>query len=331
MAAIDPVGDGAGRRRCQTPAVDVSAGLRRVDLNLLLPLNALLEHRHVTRAATSLGIGQSAMSSTLARLRRLFDDPLLVRSGRALELTPMALALVDPVRDVLAGLEHLLVVQPHFDPSADARTFTVVASDYVTLILLRPLLAELYREAAHVTVNVVPVSGTSTAELERAQIDLLIVPREVSTPGMQRFPRQALFSDRYLAAVWSQNREVGDTLDLETFLRLPYVRYNPVDGTGAYADIQLAQLDVHPTVALSTLSFTLVPSLLPGTPMVAFVHERLLRASPLRRELRVLEPPVPLKPLVESMYWHPVFHSDPAHRWLRDRLAGLAAGLGDGP
>lgn len=314
---------------CQTPPVDVSARLRRMDLNLVLPLSALLEHRHVTRAAAYLGVGQSAMSSSLRRLRRLFDDPLLVRMGRSLELTPMAQALVDPLRDVLAGLEHLLVVTPHFDPSVDARSFTVVASDYVTLILLRPLLAELYRDAARVAVNVVPVSGTSTVELERARIDLLIVPTEIATPGMQRYPHQALFTDRYLAAVWEQNREVGDTLDLETFLRLPYVQYNPVGGGGAYVDVQLARLDIHPAVALSTLSFTLVPAMLPGTPMVAFVHERLLQASPLRQELRVLDPPVALRPLVESMYWHPVFHSDPAHRWLRDRLAALAAGLGE--
>ena len=109
--------------------VDVSAALRRADLNLLLPLQALLEHRHVTRAAEAVGIGQPAMSAALARLRRLFDDPLLVRSGRVLELTPMGQALLEPTHLALTSLEQLFATTPRFDPAVDSRTFTVVASD----------------------------------------------------------------------------------------------------------------------------------------------------------------------------------------------------------
>jgi len=304
--------------------MELSARLRRMDLNLIVALHALLEHRHVTQAAESLGVSQSTMSASLARLRKLFSDPLLVRSGRVLALTPMAQALVEPLRDVVIGLEQLLLSAPHFDPTTDAREFTVVASDYVTLVLLRPLLAQLYREDVRIAVNVLPYTGS--VELERAQVDLLIAPVELAEPGLQRFPHRALFTDRYRGVVWAQNREVGDVLDRETFERLPYVQYNPVGGKPGYVDVQLAAAGIQPDVALSTLSFTLVPALLPGTSMVAFVHERLLTAA-LRRELRVVEPPIPLRPLVETMFWHPVFHADPAHRWLRERVATLAANL----
>ncbi|MGH3172205.1 MAG: LysR family transcriptional regulator, partial [Trebonia sp.] len=147
--------------------MDVSNALRRMDLNLIMPLNALLDQRHVTRAAESLGIGQPAMSAALARLRRLFNDPLLVRNGRVHELTPMGQSLVEPVRAVLTGLEQVLATTPHFDPGTDERVFTVVASDYVTLILLRPLLERLYREAPRVAVKVIPVSRATEEELER--------------------------------------------------------------------------------------------------------------------------------------------------------------------
>ena len=99
--------------------MDVPDALRRMDLNLVLPLNALLEKRHVTRAAESVGIGQSAMSAALGRLGRLFGDPLLVRSGRVHELTPMGQSLVEPVRAVLVGLDQLLTTSPHFDPATD--------------------------------------------------------------------------------------------------------------------------------------------------------------------------------------------------------------------
>lgn len=311
----------------QTAAVDVPAAVRRVDLNLLIPLSALLEHRHVSKAAEAVGIGQSAMSAALARLRRLFDDPLLIRNGRVHELSPVGQSLVEPVRAVLVGIDQMLVTKPHFDPGADERTFTVVASDYVTLILLRPLLARLYSEAPRVAVNVIPVSGATEVELERAQVDLVVMPQELTSPTMRRFPHRALFTDRYVGAVWNQHRDVGDTLDREQLSRLRYVRYNNVGGGAAYVDIQLADMGIEPDVALSTLSFTLVPWLLPGTSLFAFVHERLVRSMPIRRELKILAPPVPLQPIVETMFWHPVFHNDPAHHWLRECVATLAANL----
>lgn len=307
--------------------MELSAALRRVDLNLLIPLDALLEHRHVTRAAEAVGIGQSAMSAALARLRRMFEDPLLVRNGRVHELTPMGQSLVEPVRAAITSMEQLLATTPHFDPKADGRTFTIVASDYVTLILLRPLLERLYDEAPRVAVDVIPVSGTTEAELQQSQVDLVIMPRELETAGMHRFPSRPLFTDRYVAAVWEHHREVGDRIDREQLQSLRYVRYYAPSGGGAYIDTQLAAMGISTEVALSTQSFTLVPWLLPGTSLFGFVHERLLRATSVRRELRVVECDVPLRPIVETMYWHPVFHNDPAHHWLRECVATLAANL----
>lgn len=307
--------------------MDLSPALRRVDLNLLVPLDALLEHRHVTRAAEATGVGQSAMSAALARLRRLFDDPLLVRSGRVHALTPKGQSLVEPVRAALVSMEQLLTTQPHFDPKADERVFTVVASDYVTLVLLRPLLERLYDEAPRVAVNVIPVSGTTEAELQQSQVDLVIMPRELESAGMHRFPHRELFTDRYVAAVWTHHREVGDHIDRDRLQQLRYVRYYAPSGGGAYIDTQLTALGIRTEVALSTQSFTLVPWLLPGTSLFAFVHERLLRATSVRRELRVVDCDIPLQPIVETMYWHPVFHNDPAHHWLRETVATLAANL----
>lgn len=307
--------------------MELSAALRRVDLNLLVPLDALLERRHVTNAANAVGIGQSAMSAALARLRRIFDDPLLVRNGRVHELTPMGQSLVEPVRAALISLEQLLATKPNFDPKVDERTFTLVASDYVTLVLLRPLLERLYDEAPKVAVNVIPVSGATEAELEHSQVDLVIMPRELESTDMHRFPSRRLFDDRYVAAVWKHHREVGDSIDREQLQRLRYVRYYAPSGGGAFVDAQLANLGITMEIALSTQSFTLVPWLLPGTSLFAFVHERLLRATSVRSELRVVDCDVPLRPLVETMYWHPVFHNDPAHYWLRECVATLAANL----
>src|SRR5919198_2534586 len=117
--------------------------LKSADLNLLVALDALLTERNVTRAAERLSLGQPATSAALRRLRRLFDDQLLVRRGRVMELTPLARTLVTPVREILQGIDGLLSIRPEFDPECDERSFSVMASDYVALILLRPLLARL--------------------------------------------------------------------------------------------------------------------------------------------------------------------------------------------
>ncbi len=299
--------------------------LHQLDLNLLLPLDALLTERHVTRAALRLNLGQSGMSAALARLRKVFDDRLLVRNGRALELTPLGQALVDPVRDAVSSLERILSTTPHFDPARDARTFRVIASDYVILVLLRPLLARLYAEAPMVKVGVSPITTGYVSELERASIDLLIMPKEVTAGADGQFAQQELYSDRYLCAVAADNRQVGDSITTRALSEVPYLTYNP-NHLPAYVDVQLDAMGVPRNLALSTQSFVMAPLLLPGTPMLSFVHER-LTTRPEFEGIRLLEPPVPLEPITETMYWHPVFERDPGHRWLRERLTTLAENL----
>ncbi|MEK8173317.1 LysR family transcriptional regulator [Streptomyces sp. M19] len=102
----------------------------RLDLNLLIPLNALLLERNVTKAAERLSVAQPSMSATLAKLRRHFDDPLLIREGRALVLTPFAESLLQPVENALIASREVLTSGRSFEPDTDQRTFTVVASDY---------------------------------------------------------------------------------------------------------------------------------------------------------------------------------------------------------
>lgn len=323
MTATSGLGvPGAGR-----DLLDVSSVLRRADLNLIPALAALLDERHVTRAAEALGIGQPAMSAALGRLRKLFGDPLLVRNGRVLELTPMGQALVEPVHDILTGLDHLLRIKPTFDPKVDSRSFTIAASDYVTLVLLRPLLEQLHDEAPGVTVKVVPVSSSTSIAVERAQIDLAIIPDQYMTSRAPYIQRRELFTERYVPVVWKDNREVGETLDCEAMQRLPYVcNYDQTVGP-AIVDRALAVRGIEPRMALATVSITLVPILIPGTQFFAFVQQRLLRQSHVRQELRTPRAPFAIDPIVQNMYWHPVAQRDPAHHWLRERIIALAANI----
>lgn len=296
--------------------------LSGIDLNLLVALDALLVESNVTRAAERTMVGQPAMSASLARLRKHFGDPLLVREGRRLVPTPLAESLAEPVREAVLAVEAVMGSRADFDPTVDRRTFTIVASDYVALVLLRPLFARLGVEAPGVGVNVVPVVPDFADQLRRGQVDLVIMP--TAFVGRGSFPSRQLFSDRFVLAADRDNPDVGDHVTPEVFSRLRYLSYS-VGPLRALSERELEEVGIERHVEVSTQSFLTAPFLLTGTRLVSLVHLRLAtRVAELAR-LRLLEPPVPLRPIVEAMYWNPRRTNDPAHRWFRSAIAEIAA------
>ncbi|MDT7588862.1 MAG: hypothetical protein QOI50_3922 [Pseudonocardiales bacterium] len=298
-------------------------GLGGVDLNLLVALDALLTERNVTRAAERTSVGQPAMSASLARLRAHFGDPLLVRVGRGLMPTPLAESLVGPVRDALAAAEVVMGRSREFDPTNDRRSFTIMASDYVTLVLLRPLLVLLDRQAPRVQISVTPISPGYEDQLRRGQADLLILPREVvGEPA--RFPHVALFTDRYVLAVDRDNALIGDRASADELAKMTYVAYSG-GPLRSVAEVQLEELGIHRRIEVSTQGFVVAPFLLRGTQLATVMHEKLAGLVSEAARLRIVEPVVPLRPIHEVAYWNPRHTEDPAHRWLRKRIVELAA------
>ncbi|MGH9109386.1 MAG: LysR family transcriptional regulator [Acidimicrobiales bacterium] len=297
----------------------------QVDLNLLVALDALLREQSVTRAARRLSVGQPAMSASLGRLRRMFSDPLLVRSGHRLLPTPLARSLVLPLRSLLDEVEDLLSLRPDFDPSTAVRSFTVMATDYVTLVLLSHVVSSLGTPAPGVQVRIRPLAGSYQEDLEHHQTDLLILPREVD-PRVARFPHRTLFSERFVCVTWSGNREIGSTMTPDTFRRLPHLTCAP-DPLPSLAELALKDLGVDRDVEMTTQSFVMAPFLVRGTRLVAVVHERVARDLAGAAGARTWELPFDLQPVTEVMYWHPRSEADAGHRWLRDRIAAAAANV----
>ena len=298
--------------------------LNRVDLNLLVAFDALVSERSVTHAARRLSVGQSAMSSTLARLRKLFDDPLLFRDGRKMIATPLAESLAKQVRDVLDQIESILADSTDFDPARARRTFTIIASDVLSVILIKPLRARLAIEAPSVRVRVLPPAVDDAERLRRNQVDIFVTPREAFT-GYQSFRNTFLFSDRLLCAVDRHNEAVGETLSLEQFSSLPYLATS-CGRSITTAEAQLDRLGIPRNVEFST-TFGMVPTLVSGSRMIALVHERLALAISDQATLRLLEPPMPLQPIHLLMLWTSSAETDPGHTWLRRRILSLVAEL----
>jgi DNA-binding transcriptional LysR family regulator len=309
----------------RTVEVEVRVNLNGVDLNLLVALDALLTERSVTLAAERLNLGQPAMSAALGRLRRLFDDPLLSRVGSELAPTPLAETLARPVREAISAIESVLAVRGAFDPAIDHRTFTVIASDYVGLILLRPLLRHLTTAAPRVRLVLRPVTPDVVSDLRRDQVDLALVPREMM-PERVGLPHVDLFQDRYVCAVAITNRAVGDRLTPEEFARQPQLASGG-DALPALGQRQLGALGATPLAEVSTQTSLLAPFLLADTDLVTLVLERLGRELQEPAGIRLVEPPVPLQTITEAMYWSPRRADDPSHRWLRQQVQRTAARL----
>jgi LysR family transcriptional regulator, nod-box dependent transcriptional activator len=312
--------------------------LRRFDLNLLVALDALLRTRNVTRAAEQLSLSQSAMSGELRRLRQMFGDELMVRHGREYALTALARDLIEPLADILGKIERTLDHQPNFDPVTESRHFSLVMSDYATLVLLAPLLRWATKEAPGISVSAFPFTSPIERMLVHDGVDLVVGPR-FDLDGVHS---RQLFSERYVCVISADHPAVGDHLTTEQFESLPRltVAWRPPGGGAAGARMSGADwsnsafatmLDPPRTatnrVEMTTESFVLAPFLVSGTRLVGLVPERL--ANQLRdvAGIRVLPPPAPLPELEETMYWSAVADNDPAHAWLRETIADIAGDL----
>ncbi|MBD5787614.1 LysR family transcriptional regulator [Cellulosimicrobium terreum] len=319
ISRVDAAGPGQPGR---SPRV---SNLANLDLNLLVSLDALLQHRSVTKAASQLGLSQPALSASLARLRRHFDDPLLSRRGNDYFLTPLALQLRERTRTVLAGVERVFAAEPVFDPMTSTREVTVVASDYSVAVLGAPVAALLAAEAPGMRLRFAANTPSIIDDAMHSLLgsDLILLPHGFITD----IPHADLLEDRWVCVVAESNTDVGDELTEEQLRALPWVMtfHSPTASTPAARRLRMA--GVEPRVEVVTEHFLTVPALVRGSGRLALLQERLAGALPADAGVREVGLPVDLGSLVEAMWWHPVNDHDPEHEYLRGIVQRAAAGL----
>ncbi|MGY1708860.1 LysR family transcriptional regulator [Geodermatophilus sp. SYSU D00758] len=301
--------------------------LANLDLNLLVSLDALLEQRSVTRAAQQLGLSQPALSAALARLRRHFGDELLSRVGNSYRLTPLAAQLGPRVRVALDGVERVFTAQPEFDPAESSREFSVLVSDYGCAVLGDALARLLAAEAPGARLRL--AHNTPEAVDQAAQTllatDLLVLPHGFVTD----LPHADLHRDRWVIVVAADNPHVGDEITVGQLETMPWVAtyYGPTASTPAAR--QMRMLGIEPRVQVVTESFLTVPGLVAGSDRIALLQERLVRRLPPDAGIRALPCPFEAGPLLEAVWWHPVYDRDPEHAFFRDLLVRAAREIGD--
>lgn len=293
----------------------------RLDLNLLVALDALLSEKSITRASRRLNLSQSATSGVLARLRDYFKDELLMPVGRNLVLTPLAVSLIQPVRDVLLQIQRTIEIKPEFDPATAVREFRIVASDFVSTVLLGELGRRVALEAPGISLDISLSSSTFNERLERGEVELVILPGKFMSESK---PTQVLFEETYTCIVWTGNALVGDTLTLENYMALGHVSSRFGATQTSFEEHFLKENGYDRRIEVSTPNFTSLPHFVIGTNRIATMHTRLARMLACYYPIRLIEPPIAFPKIEMCMQWNPFLENDPSHQWLRRLLADIA-------
>ena len=293
--------------------------LAAIDLNLLVVLRALLVECHVTRAAARVGLSQSATSHALSRLRELFGDPLLVRSGRGLSVTPRASRLLPALERSLSELEAAVAGEPEFEPSTARRAFTLGMADYLQALVMGPLLRQIATRAPRVDLSVV-VFPNLRELTESGAVDLALT---VPQPDVRDLRHEPLFRDEFVCMVRRGHPVIKRAPTLDAYLSQRHVVVAPGGTPGSLVDSVLAERGLERRVALRVTNFLIAPVVVCQTDLVSTMPVRLARRLAKTYPLRLLPPPIALPRFDYAMFWHPRLDSDPAQRWLREVVGSV--------
>lgn len=291
-------------------------------LRLFLVLDVLLAEGSVTRAAGRLGLTQPAVSHALRQLRDLYKDPLVVRTRDGMRPTPLAESLMPRLRAGLAELEKALNGEAAFDPATSRRRFTVATVDHPQITALPALMTRLAKEAPGIDVRVRPLGSGLADALESGSLDTVLAGGEVEQAlALDRgLMRTLICCEPFVCIVRADHPQVGETLDLDTWLALPHVMTSTGGHDRGMVDAVLEPLGLARRIALTVPSFAGTPAAVAETDMVAAVPRSIAEWGARCFGLRCFPPPVALPKGDAYLWWHERLHNDPGHRWWRRML-----------
>ena len=302
--------------------------LNRFDLNLLISLDVLLREKNVTRAAERVHLSQPAMSAALHKMREYFDDPLLIRVGRDMELTPRGLALIEPVREALFHIQAALGTEVQFNQSSAQRAFTIIVSEAAVPGFLPALSRRVAQEAPGVELHIELISQTALARLEYGEADLCLCLDHLGLYNLREYPDtlrvERLRPVRWVCAVDRNHPTVKDTLSVEQYKSLPHAFGRPSGFSISGSELVRRLFDIDLTVHLTVPSLLHLPYVLEGTNYVAAIPERLAQLGPAAGQLKTFPFPFEVPEHHEILLWHKRLEPDPGHAWIRELIISLA-------
>lgn len=290
--------------------------LASVDLNLLVPLLAVLEERSVTRAAARVGMSQPAMSRALGRMRRLLADDLLVRQGGTSALTPRAQELLAPLR-AAAQLAADIVNFPGFDPATDHRVITIALTTSTAFVLggrLGRLVAE---RAPHATLRLRTITVPTETSYTEHGVDVVLISEGFPSP----YPRERLYDDRIVVVASTDTPPGADALELVT--SQPHIVVDTERRVFPYSVLE--DMGVTFRVGQLVSDYLLVPFLVARSGGVGLMRRRVAEEMAMLADLRIEEFPFPVHALGVDMVWNPHLSDQFFIAWMRQLLFDAAA------
>ena len=298
--------------------------LNRVDLNLLVALDVLLEERHITNSANRLNLSQPAMSRTLARLRDTFDDPLLIRVPNGYERTAHAEVLAESLKETLRQIRQTFT-KPTFDPATATGVFTIAAFDYADMLVMPKFVNVMRRTAPLVRIDTVRRSVLSLEEVLNGTSDISIGIAPKSAP--KHVAHEPLFKDRYVCVMDKNHPLASEKLTLEAYLEYPHSIIHGGLTPGSIVDGVLSKMGCQRFVARRSPNFLAAVFSIRDTDLLHAVPQRLVAPMLKPAGLIMHELPFSMKPFQVEQMWHTRNCHNHSHKWFRDQLAMVAQSM----
>lgn len=304
--------------------------VKKQDIGLLMCFEAIAASGSVSKAAQQMHVTQPAMSNALGRLRKLFADPLFVKTREGVAPTPKALQLAEPIRKALAGVDEIFAPAGKFDPRTARARLTVTATDYVEFVLMPRLVRHLEKYAPGIDLEIRVTNRDMASQwIERGEIDFRIGWLR-QPPGRLHF--KTLYRDRLVCLVRRNHPSVRSSLTAEQYCALRHVRtathrLTELTESGPIIDAAVAQLGRELRIAVRSQDFVTVPFIVARSNLVATIPERLAKPFLNTLPIKMLEPPITLPEIAITLFWHERTQNSPLHKWFRTVASNIAATL----
>jgi len=296
----------------------------KLDLNLLVVLDALLEEQSVSLAAERLNLSQSGASAALSRLREFFEDDLLVPSGRTMTCTPRGNELIQPVKDALALIRDTIITPEVFDPALSDRAISIAAIDVVARVLLTEAVSIFSREAPNMSFKILPLSEEPTTMLQRDNADIIIALDYLADANI---PSKILYEDDFVAISWTENQHIKGEMTRALYEKLGHVSVHLSHNVQGFDEMALRRIGIRRRIEAFAPGFSSVPRFVIKTDRIATIHRSLAKQVSATLPIKVFELPFEFPKVREVAQWSTKNTNDEAVQWVVRRLQEIAKKL----
>ncbi len=294
--------------------------MTNIDLRLLSIVHELNKTRSVSQAAENLELSQSAVSMSLARLRRHFKDPLFVRTSEGMEPTPQMLELIGLLEKAEGLLETALVHRVAFHPLTSDRIFRMGATDIIRLTTLPVFMRRLHTTAPQVGIGLEDLSDETPRQLESGRLDIAIGFMPSTGSG---FCQQRLFADRFVCAVRANHPRIHDMLSLAQFESEHHLVLSTPGSGLEIVEKALESNRIRRKVRLTVPGCFGISSMITGADCLAVIPEQLGKIVASSGRIKLMPLPFSLPAYHVVQHWHERYTHDPANKWIRGLIAEL--------